>query len=166
MRIGMFASPARDKLNDLALEACRAAVARHGVDALAIGGDFRGGIPSTGYLSDNGLAHAMASRDLMLLPYSDGVDGRRTTFFAALHAGCAVLTTLAQTMTDFSTETGAFAFTSPDRPADFVDAAVHLSGNPDLVEGFARSGRSLFKNELAGEVLIRRVIRVYEQALA
>jgi glycosyltransferase involved in cell wall biosynthesis len=161
----MFASPARDKLNGLAVEACIAAINRHGVEALAIGGDFRGAIPSTGYLSASELARAMASRDLMLLPYSHGVDGRRTTFFAALHAGCAVLTTLARPMGDFSADNGAFAFTAPDRPADYIEAAVSLSGDIDVLEQLSQGGRRLFETELAGDVLIQRILGVYERAL-
>jgi glycosyltransferase involved in cell wall biosynthesis len=164
LRVGIFSSPGRDHLNALAVEAIRAAADQHAIEAIAIGGGVADGIPSTGYLGEHELALALASRDLLLLPYSDGVTGRRTTFFAALQVGCAVLTTLARPMSDFSID-GSFVYTPPGRSSDFIDAAVRLCGDATRLEDLGRKGRSLYERELAGDVLIHRVINVYEQAL-
>jgi glycosyltransferase involved in cell wall biosynthesis len=160
----MFASPGRDHLSHLAVEAIRAAAASHHVDALAIGGDFGDGIQSTGYLSEQDLVRALQSRDLPILPYSDGVTGRRTSFFGALHVGCAVLTTLIEPMRDFPTD-GAFQFTMPSNSRDFIATAVRICGDAGLVEELGRNGRLLFESELTGALLVRRVINVYEKAL-
>jgi glycosyltransferase involved in cell wall biosynthesis len=164
VRIGIFSSPGRDHLNNLAVAACRAAAEATPVDALVIGPSIGNGLASTGYLSENGLADAIGSRDLMLLPYSDGVSGRRTTFFGALHVGCAVLTTLVSPMTDFSIDEGAFAYTAPDDSAEFVTRAVGISKDPNYAAELGRRGHALFQRELSGVSLIDRVLAVYLSA--
>jgi hypothetical protein len=67
-------------------------------------------------------------------------------------------------MNDFSID-GSFAFTKPNNPDEFVQSAVSLSGDRDRVEELARKGRALFESELAGPILIGRVLEAYQQAL-
>lgn len=47
----------------------------------------------TGYLPDNEVAACFGAVDLMVLPFSDGASYRRSSLIAAIHCGCAILTT-------------------------------------------------------------------------
>jgi len=47
----------------------------------------------TGYLSDPEVASCFHAVDLMALPFTDGASYRRSSLIAAIHCGCAILTT-------------------------------------------------------------------------
>ncbi len=47
----------------------------------------------TGYLPDNAAGAQLRAVDLMALPYVDGASYRRSSLIAAIHSGCAILTT-------------------------------------------------------------------------
>ena len=47
----------------------------------------------TGYLTDREVAACFQAIDLMALPFTDGASYRRSSLIAAIHSGCAILTT-------------------------------------------------------------------------
>ncbi len=47
----------------------------------------------TGYLTDHQVAACFQAIDLMALPFTDGASYRRSSLIAAVHSGCAILTT-------------------------------------------------------------------------
>ena len=50
-------------------------------------------VTRTGYLPDNEVAACFGAVDLMVLPLTDGASYRRSSLIAAIHCGCAILTT-------------------------------------------------------------------------
>ncbi len=54
---------------------------------------LNGAVFITGYLPDNEVAACFGAVDLMVLPFSDGASYRRSSLIAAIHCGCAILTT-------------------------------------------------------------------------
>jgi glycosyltransferase involved in cell wall biosynthesis len=50
-------------------------------------------VASTGYLPQHEVATRFGAVDLMVLPFTDGASFRRSSLIAAIHCGCAILTT-------------------------------------------------------------------------
>ena len=57
-------------------------------------------VTRTGYLPDNEVAACFGAVDLMVLPLTDGASYRRSSLIAAIHCGCAILTTEPETPID------------------------------------------------------------------
>ena len=55
--------------------------------------DLEDAVHSTGYLPDAQVATYFNAVDLMVLPFEDGASYRRSSLIAAIHQGCAILTT-------------------------------------------------------------------------
>ena len=54
---------------------------------------LNGAVFRTGYLPDDEVAACFGAVDLLVLPFTDGASYRRSSLIAAIHCGCAILTT-------------------------------------------------------------------------
>ncbi|MEA2684651.1 MAG: hypothetical protein QOK05_2979 [Chloroflexota bacterium] len=163
--IGIIASSHPGRMQHLSEDVARRVTAGGSARAIAIGGGHVSGVVSTGYLEPPEMAAALAACDLLLLPYLDGVTGRRTSFISALQLGLPTLTTLAHPMDDFPVQ-GGFEYTSPLDESAFVRRAEALAGDPARRAEVGRQARELFESELAWPLLAARVQAVYARAVA
>ena len=113
-------------------------------DALAAGNiDFRfvtiGGlrpehprIESWGYVSAHDAWNLVASSDLFVLPYGDGVSARRTSALNALAAGTAILTTHGENTDDTLFPSGSIAMVPAGQAAELTRTAVKIVSDTTL----------------------------------
>jgi glycosyltransferase involved in cell wall biosynthesis len=163
-RIGIIPSRHPGRMQHLSEEAARRLGEGGHAEVVAIGAGAVAGLPSSGYLEAPEFAAALARCDLLLLPYLDGVTGRRTSFSSALQLGLPTLTTLVQPMQDFAVD-GAFEHTRPDDEEGFLRAAQALAADPGRRAEVARRGRQLFLRELAWPRLADQVAAVYGEVV-
>jgi glycosyltransferase involved in cell wall biosynthesis len=122
------------------------------------------GLNYPGYLPPAEFAACLSESDLLVLPFLDGVSGRRTSFISAVQVGVATITTLTSPMDDFPVD-GGFEYTSPDNPDEFVKRAVSLAGDESRLAQLRRSGRELYEHELSWDVIGPKVMEVYRSTL-
>lgn len=159
-RIGIIPSRHPGRMQKLSEEVARRLGEGGRADVVAIGAGVVAGLPSSGYLEAPDFAAALAHCDLLLLPYLDGVTGRRTSFSSALQLGLPTLTTLVQPMQDFAID-GGFEHTRPDDEEGFLSAAQALAADAGRRAEVARRGRELFLRELAWPRLAEKVEAMY-----
>jgi glycosyltransferase involved in cell wall biosynthesis len=163
-RVTLIASGHWARMHDLAVRACKAVATARGFEIQAIGVARSDDLPYTGYLPPDQFAARLAESDLVLLPFLDGVTGRRTSFISAAQVGVATLTTLTRPMDDFTVD-GAFEHAPPDQPDEFIAKAVDLAGDDSRREQLGRKARQLYDRELSWEVIGPRVMAVYQSTL-
>jgi glycosyltransferase involved in cell wall biosynthesis len=163
-RITLISSGHWSRMHELAVRASKAVAAAHGFEILAIGVPRSDDLTYTGYLPAERFAKCLAESDLALLPFIDGVTGRRTSFISAAQVGVATLTTLTSPMDDFTVD-GAFEHTRPDHPDEFVAKAVHLARDESRLIELGRKSRQLYERELSWNVIGPKVMEVYRSTL-
>ena len=86
----------------------------HGLDDL---------VTRTGYLPQDEVATRFGAVDLMVLPFADGASFRRSSLIAAIHCGCAILTTEPVTPIDCFAH-GKNLWLVPPRSASALEKAI------------------------------------------
>jgi glycosyltransferase involved in cell wall biosynthesis len=163
-RVTLIASGHPGRMHGLAVKACLGAAKAHGMEVLAIGQRMSDDLDYTGYLPPAEFAECLADSSLLVLPFADGVSGRRTSFISAVQVGVATITTLTSPMDDF-TVNGGFEHTAPDRPEEFVERAVSIAGDESRREQLRRHGHELYRRELSWDVIGPKVMEVYRSTL-
>jgi glycosyltransferase involved in cell wall biosynthesis len=151
--IGYIPSGHPGQLAGSAEEAARTAAAQSGLKLIAAGG---------GDLSAEEFATSLGRCAVLVLPYIDGVSGRRTSFLSGLQAGAAVVSTFREPMTDFSVS--GLRLVDPGDPGALVAASTQLALEPDQRGAVSAAGRRVFDAELSWPVLAARVAAVYARA--
>jgi glycosyltransferase involved in cell wall biosynthesis len=151
-------------MNELAVRSCKAVAQAHGFEVLAIGVARSDDVSYTGFLPSDKFAECLAESDLVVLPFTDGVTGRRTSFISAAQVGVATLTTLTSPMDDFTVD-GAFEHTPPNHPDEFVAKAVDLAGDETRLKQMGQKSRELYERELSWSVIGSKVREVYLSTL-
>ncbi|QRG05900.1 glycosyltransferase family 4 protein [Xanthobacter dioxanivorans] len=83
-------------------------------------------IESWGYVSAHDAWNLVATSDLFVLPYDDGVSGRRTSALNALAAGTAILTTYGVNTDDTLFPRGSIAMVPAGQPMELAKTAVEI----------------------------------------
>lgn len=152
-------------LNGVGSDAARRLRDELGWQILVIGQWPMADLPSTGYLDMAELARALASVDLLLLPYHDGATGRRSTFQAALQIGVPVLTTAPATMPDFPFRDDAFAWVSQEDHSGFVRRARDLARDEGTRVRLSVGARKLYAEVFERARITELTIEVYRRAM-
>jgi glycosyltransferase involved in cell wall biosynthesis len=164
LRVGMIYSGHSGRAAGLAAEGCRLLASEIGAAPRCIGGSVPG-FEGTKRLDIAAFGAELNACDIMLLPYADGVTGRRTSFMSALQVGLPVVTTTLPDQSDFET-TSAFAASDARRPDDFLQLCLDSATDQKRRMQMAAHGRALFAASLDWAVLGGRHMDVYERAAA
>ena len=162
--IGVISSGHAGRLPRLASAAARAAGERRSADVVGLGVDRGDGIAYTGYLDYPRFEAALASCSLLVLPYLDGVSGRRTSFISALQLGIPTATTLMPGFDDFPAI--GFVHAAPEDSEGFGLVVDRLSADADLRGELRGQARHLYEDLLSWPVLAARTRVAYQSALA
>ena len=92
---------------------------------------LRGRLAATGGLPPADVSRHLQACDLVILPYIDGVNTRRTTAMAALANGLPVATILGANTDPIWVESGAVALAPVDEPGSLAARAEELLADPD-----------------------------------
>jgi glycosyltransferase involved in cell wall biosynthesis len=111
-----------------------------------------------GRLDAASLAAALASADLFLAPFVDGVSTRRTSLMAALQHGVAIVGTDGDLTDSLLRESSALVLVPVDRPDLFAAAAARVADDPAERAVLARDGRELYREQFDWPTIARRVI--------
>ncbi len=115
----------------------------------------------TGYLTDREAAACFGAIDLMALPFTDGASYRRSSLIAAIHSGCAILTTEPSVSVD-SFEQGTNLWLVPRCSADAITGAVRqLMSDREQLKGL-RSGAIQLSRHFDWDVIARETIAFYQ----
>ncbi len=124
-----------------------------------------GRVRSTGYSSPAEIAAAIASCDLMLQPYPDGVTTRRTTVRAALANARPVLTTRGA-LTETVWQTTRSVALEPVDAAALARRALALLNDPKQLTDLAARGDAAYRAHFSLEHTVARLRRTREDAAA
>ncbi|MHB8468725.1 MAG: glycosyltransferase [Gaiellaceae bacterium] len=137
--------------------------------ALGAGARVPAGLPPSivlhrpGLLPAEELAALLASADLFLAPFDDGVSTRRTTLVAALQHGLPVLGTDGPSTDDLLRRSEGLWLVPVDRRDLFAAAALELSRSSASRQRLAEAGRYLFQTEFDWPILARRIAAAFER---
>ena len=121
----------------------------------------------TGEVPDADLPGLYASADLFVLPANSRAEAFGIVLLEAMASGLPCITTELGTGTSFVVEDGVTGMVVPPKsPPDLRIAINRLAANPDMRELYGRAGRERVVKEFSPEVLLRRVMAVYDEVLA
>lgn len=115
----------------------------------------------TGHLTDREVAACFQAIDLMALPFTDGASYRRSSLIAAVHSGCAILTT------EPSVPVAPFVHGSnlwlvPRCSADAIaEAILQLMCDRERLQGL-RTGALKLREQFDWDVIARATIAFYQ----
>jgi len=112
-----------------------------------------------GPLSDEDLASCLATADIFLAPFIDGISTRRGSMMAALQHGLPIVGTVGP-LTDrlLLEEARSLRLVPADRRAAFVEAVVDLARHPEERLAVGDAARSLYESTFDWPVLARRLL--------
>ena len=115
----------------------------------------------TGYLPEHEVAACFGAVDLMVLPFTDGASYRRSSLMAAIHCGCAILTTEPAVNVD-TFEHGANLWLVPPCSSDAIERAIlHLMGAREHLKQL-RTGATQLSQHFDWDVIARETIAFYQ----
>ena len=119
----------------------------------------------TGYMRDAAVARAIASVDLMCLPFRDGASYRRGSLMAAVNQGSAILTT--QPAVDHSSfKHGENMWLAPpESSAELADAIRQLHADPEQLQQL-RDGAERLREHFDWNVITRRSAEFFADVVA
>jgi glycosyltransferase involved in cell wall biosynthesis len=112
-----------------------------------------------GRLPPDRLAERLASADLFLAPFVDGVSSRRTTVMAALQHGVAVVGTRGVLTDELFITSQSLKLIGVDDEAGFAAAAVRLASNYDERARLGEAGRKLYEHRFDWPIVARELVR-------
>ena len=121
--------------------------------------DARVRVHSPGILLPDALARCLATADLFLAPFIDGVSTRRTTVMAALQHGLAVVATEGPlTDTVWRNASGALRLVPVGQPDRFSQVVVELAGQPEKRRALGDQASTLYAKVFDWPVLADRLL--------
>jgi len=162
LRLGTFWTQHPGFLGDWVIDAARA-IAHRGLSVTLVAfGRSAATMPRHpdytvevhGGLDAQAMSTRLASVDVMLLPYRDGVSFRRTTFFAALEHGLPTLTTTGYATDEPGLYRALGAVSTSDR-AGFVRVALELAAGAERRQLKAAAANSLHAARFDWKILRR-----------
>lgn len=115
----------------------------------------------TGYLTDLEVAACFQAIDLMALPFTDGASYRRSSLIAAVHSGCAILTTEPSVSID-SFEHGSNLWLVPRCSADAIEGAIRQLMSDREQLNCLRTGAVKLREQFDWDVIARETIDFYQ----
>jgi glycosyltransferase involved in cell wall biosynthesis len=100
---------------------------------------------------------------MCILPYSDGVSERRSSFVAVLSHGIPVITTRCQNTPEALVDRENILLVDPGSPAQIAAAAEALINSPKLRQQLAEASRGLYEERYSWEVIADKTLRVYQK---
>jgi glycosyltransferase involved in cell wall biosynthesis len=164
LRVGMIYSGHPGRAADLAAEACVVLAHEVGAVPLCIGGSVAG-MESTARLDILAFGAALKACDMLVLPYADGVSGRRTSFISAMQVAVPVVTTTLLGEDDFESSS-AFASADARSPRDFVELCLAIASDRERRTQLAEHAQTFFSDRLSWSVLGANHAAVYDRAAA
>ncbi len=120
---------------------------------------------SLGYLPPAAVSESLSAADVCILPYTDGVSARRTTFWTALQHGLPVITTREGSEPEsmgLRHKENVYFISAGKSVAELRDAMLTLADSPSLRQKLSANGRALGRAN-TWENIARRTVEVYEQ---
>jgi glycosyltransferase involved in cell wall biosynthesis len=119
-------------------------------------------IHSPGRQPADALARQLASADLFLAPFVDGVSTRRTSVMAALQHAIPVVGTYGSTTDDLLRRTDALSLVPAESADRFAEAAVELALDSDRRRALGSDGRRLYEQCLDWPIIARSLVETLE----
>ena len=118
----------------------------------------------TGYVSDEEASRWFGAVDLVVLPYVDGASFRRSSLIAALHQGCAILSTV-PALAEPAFEHGENLWLTPPRSSEAIaNAVLQLMAQPQQLAAL-RAGALRLSKTFDWERITRDTISLYQSCL-
>ena len=118
----------------------------------------------TGYLPDEEASAWLGTVDLVALPYVDGASFRRSSLIAALHQGCAIITTEpALAEPDFEHAKNLW-LTPPRSSAAIANAVLQLLSQPQRLDAL-RAGAEQLSRRFDWQRITRDTVAFYQSCL-
>jgi len=115
----------------------------------------------TGYLPEREVAACFSAADLMVLPFADGASYRRSSLMAAIHCGCAILTTKPAVNVE-AFEHGANLWLVPPCSTDAIERAIlRLMRDHEQLHRL-RMGAAKLRTRFDWDVIARETIAFYQ----
>lgn len=115
----------------------------------------------TGYLSDPEVAACFHAVDLMALPFTDGASYRRSSLIAAIHCGCAILTTKPTVQVD-AFEHGANLWLVPPLSREAIERGIlRLMSDRELLKRLRR-GAAQLSQDFDWDAIARETIAFFQ----
>jgi hypothetical protein len=108
-----------------------------------------GRVRATGEVSAEEVAAHLAACDLLVQPYPDGANGRRTTLMAGLALGLPIVTTEGKHSEPLWRQSGAVELVPTDDPDQLVRAAERLLRDPRARADLGKAARLVYEREFA-----------------
>jgi glycosyltransferase involved in cell wall biosynthesis len=112
-----------------------------------------------GSLPRDRLAEKLATADLFLAPFVDGVSTRRTTVMAALQHSVAVVGTKGFLTDELFVSDASLELVEVGDEAGFAAAAVHLASNSDERARLGEAGRKLYERRFDWPIVAQELVR-------
>ena len=126
--------------------------------------DLDAAIHWTGYQPDFEVAAWLNAVDLMTLPFADGASYRSSSLVAAVHQGCAVLTTRPKTQIDAFKHAFNLWLIPPRSAAAIADAVLHLMRHRDQLRKL-REGALQLRRQFDWQAIAHNTAAFYESCL-
>lgn len=118
----------------------------------------------TGFLPDDAVSAWLNAVDIVVLPYVDGASFRRSSLIAALHQGCAIITT-EPALEEPAFEHGNNLWLTPPRSPDSIENAVlHLLSEPGRLDAL-RAGAERLSRTFDWRQITRDTVAFYQACL-
>jgi len=114
-----------------------------------------------GYCSPQDVSSYLKSSDICVLPYTDGVSERRTSFISALSHGLPIITTKHKNCPERLIEHHNVLLVEPENPNKLADAMEELINSLCLREKLAKGARRLYEEEYAWDIITAKTLKVY-----
>ncbi len=126
--------------------------------------DLQDAVHWTGYLPDEEVSAWLGAVDLMALPYVDGTSFRRSSLIAALHQGCAIITT-EPALAEPAFAHGDNLWLTPPRSSEAIESAVlQLHSEPHRIHAL-RAGAARLSKKFDWQGITRDTIDFYQACL-
>lgn len=119
---------------------------------------LKGRVFAPGYLSPEELATHLASCDLLVQPYTDGVTTRRTTVMAGLALGLPILTNAGQFTEAVWRGTGAVELSATSDPNEMLSLANDLLNDLPRRRDLGRRAKRLYLSSFSMECAIEQLL--------
>ncbi|MBI5206435.1 MAG: glycosyltransferase family 4 protein, partial [Candidatus Firestonebacteria bacterium] len=118
-----------------------------------------------GYCSSQDVSMSLLSSDLAVLPFYDGISGKRSSFWSVLEHGLTTITTFSpEENIPEGLENNKNVILVPAGDADELkDAIIKCMDEPALCKHIGENGRKLVIEKYSWENLIRELVDIYKE---
>ena len=135
-----------------------------GLDEKIRGHGLEEAVHWTGFLPDDEVSAWLGAVDLVVLPYVDGASFRRSSLIAALHQGCAIITTEPK-LAEPAFAHGENLWWTPPRSSEAIENAVlHLLSHPQQLDAL-RAGAEKLSRTFGWERITRDTVAFFQSCL-